>query len=217
MEIIVILFLLFILSWFLPAPKWFQEQKRKEKLFAQKPLSEKQKYNLVRAELCLKRNTNRIPKNDVLWNVYQMDCTEYLAKELWDDYRKIRYKMGELLFEEKKYKGAIEYLMEELYWRMCNPCSLRGYGQQFPAQTFSDRKSILEGTYCAIPIILAHCIVEAQLKASEVKDIFFAILIYDAPFPITREEAWEIIEDKLDNFIQKYYKKYYKEYKRMSD
>lgn len=135
MTILLIFILLFIISWFIPAPQSNQEQKRKEKLFARKPLTEKQKYNLVRAELCLKRNTNRVPKNDVLWNVYQMDSVEYLGKELWDDYRKIRYKMGELLFEEKKFKGAIEYFLESTYLWMCNPCALRGHlynGRRFP-------------------------------------------------------------------------------------
>lgn len=199
MWIFVLILVLFILSFFIPAPEWYQKQKRMEKLFAQKTLSRTQKIKLTRTELCAKRGVKRVPKNDVLWNVYQWECAEYLARELWLDYENIKWQMWEILYEEKKYRQAIEQWLEVDYIRMCQPY----YDEtgSYPRQPFMSREILLSSTsethglYYTTYFI--ECLEELNLSLAELKDIFMNLLIPQIPFTLTREEAWQAMETQL--------------------
>lgn len=199
MGIFILILVLFIISFFIPAPEWYQKQKRMEALFAQKTLSRTQKIKLTRAELCAKRGVKRVPKNDVMWNVYQWECAECLARELWVDYENIKSQMWKILYEEKKYRGALEQWLECDYIRMCQPYYDETHS--YPRQPFMDRKILLEsssptyGLYYTTYFV--ECLEELNLSLGELKDIFMSLLIPQIPFPLTREEAWKAMETQL--------------------
>lgn len=208
MWILILILILFIISFFIPAPEWYQKQKRMEALFAQKTLSRTQKIKLTRTELCAKRGVKRVPKNDVMWNVYQWECAECLARELWDDYRKIKLEMGEMLLEEEKYRNALEQFLEAVYIEKCLPiCDVFG---KYPKQSFSSRNEILKYEHSGINIHLVSSILSAELSLSETKDIFSSMIMPNIPFPITRDEAWNIIEPIIQFYIKKYFSEYLK-------
>lgn len=199
MWILILILILFIISFFIPAPEWYQKQKRMEALFAQKTLSRTQKIKLTRTELCDKRGVKRVPKNDIMWNVYQWECAEYLARELWIDYENTKQQMRKMLYEEKKYRQALEQWLEEDYIRMCQPY----YDEtgSYPRQPFMDRNILLENSSSSYGLYyttyFVECLEELNLSLQKLKDIFMNLLIPQIPFPLTREEAWKAMEIQL--------------------
>lgn len=208
MGIFVLLLILFIVSFYIPAPQWYQKQKRMEAIFAKKTFSRTQKIKLTRAELCAKRGVNRVPKNDVMWNVYQWECAEYLARELWNDYRKIKLEMGEILIQEDKYRHALEQFLEATYIEKCLPvCD--NYGK-YPKQEFSTHNEIINYKHTGINTYLVSSMLGAQLSIEETREIFYSMLLPAIPFPITRQEAWNIIKPIIRFYIDKYFSEYKK-------
>ena len=212
MGIFILILVLFIISFFIPAPEWYQKQKRMETLFAQKTLSRTQKIKLTRAELCAKRGVKRVPKNDVMWNVYQWECAECLARELWDDYRKLKLEIGEMLLEEKKYRNALEQFLEAVYIEKCLPVS-DPFGK-YPKQSFSSRNKILKYKHSGIHTHLVSSMLSSELSLQETKEIFSSMILPIIPFPITRDEAWNIIEPIIKFYVEKYFAEYLKYFKK---
>lgn len=171
-------------------------------LFAKKFPSRTQKIKLTRAELCAKRGVKRVPKNDVMWNVYQWECTELLAKELWIDYRKVRFEMGELLLEEKKYRQALEFFLEAQYIEKCCPSYFST--KDYPEQPFPSRDYVLNLKHSGVHSNLVGSIMMCEFNATQTKEIFLNMTLANIPFPISRAEAWEIIEPILYFYIEKY-------------
>lgn len=196
MSFLTILFILFIIFSSIPKNKRYKKLKSKRKLFKQKILTRKQKYNLVRQELSLKRNSKKIPKNDVMWGVYQMELVEYFAKEFWLDYGKTLDNMANLLYDEKKYRGALENYLKALCIDMCIPF----YDEtgDYPTQTFCSRKVVLEMKRCRFYTAFFDCIEELNLNKEQLKCIFMDIKINEVPLPISQEEAWDILISELD-------------------
>lgn len=173
-----------------------------------KRLSRTQKINLTRAELCAKRGVNRVPKNDVMWNVYQWEMVELLGQELWDDYRKLRIEMADFLIKEERYTQALHYYLEAQYIEKCRPDYLF-------KQSFSSRDSIFDieinkGIYSKLVALIEIC----KLNELQVKEIFTTMQLAQIPFPITREEAWGIIAPQIIDYIEKYHPKYTEDYKK---
>lgn len=192
------LLILFIISFFIPAPEWYQKEKQRERIMSTKMLSRKQKYNIARAELCKIRNTDRVPKNDVMWNVYQMDLRDYCAREWWIDYENTYQEMGILLYNEKKWRGAIENFLKSLYIDMGKPY----YDEtgKYKTQPFTDRKYIIGSEWCRMVSYLPEAIENEEMTIEEVKSIFMNLYTNEVPVPITKEEAWVFIEQELHNW-----------------
>lgn len=141
------------------------------------------------------RHCDFVPDRDVYWNIYQERHLKELTEGRWIDYRDTTDDMANLLYKEKKYKGALEYYLEALYIDICLPFYYEEKGKSY--QLFSPKESIFEYKMFRPLTAFYNCIEELSLNTDAIKNIFMASIFPQIPFPITREEAWLIIEKNL--------------------
>ncbi|NOV02719.1 hypothetical protein [Paenibacillus planticolens] len=69
-------------------------------------------------------------ESDILWGLFNERSMDFAVKDDWGLYRNVRLSMGEHLMREKRYKGALDMLMEVTTLDVNGP-SNGGYGAPF--------------------------------------------------------------------------------------
>lgn len=156
---------------------------------------ERNEFAQIKQKLQKLRKCDFVPDNDVYWNLYQERHLKELAEERWIDYAHTTNDMANLLYKEQKYGGALEHYLEALYIDICIPHHEETGGQC--RQLFSSRENILKYRSCYPVAAFSNCINEVNLNIEQIKEIFMSLMIPQIPFPISRLEAWKIIENKL--------------------
>lgn len=156
--------------------------------------SKEEKYNLEKAHLMKVRKSKKIKDSDVKWNLYQIDRAKALKERAYLDYAEITEQMGDILFNEKNYKGALQYYCEMAYlWVCCNGCNTG----------FLDKKTITKYHRKDIYTVrkLIDCGCECDYELENIKDVFMKFITIQVKFPLTREEAWQLIENDYNYFL----------------
>ena len=145
----------------------------------------------IKEELKQKRNSEFISDNDVKWVYYQRKRLEAANIAAWHDYGVYSEQMAGLLFSEKKYRKALEHYLEAEYFNLC--CA--GNASDFSSKSFI--KKMYAGGRFDVIRYLPECIEILKLNLKQVKEIFLEMLVVNAPFPLTKEEAWKYLKRAL--------------------
>ena len=141
----------------------------------------------IKLELQQTRNSGFVSDNDVKWVYYQRKRLEAANIAAWHDYGLYTEQMADLLFSERKYRKALEHYLEAEYFNLCCAGNAAGFSSK------SLIKKMSAGEHFGVIRYLPECIENLKLNLKQVKEIFLEILTVNAPFPLTKEEAWEYL------------------------
>lgn len=161
-------------------------------------LIQKQKFEQEKDWLKKIRNCNYVPNEDVQWSLYNKDRLLLFSQQNWKEYMEITSKMAQQLYIEKKYDDSLELYLEAGYFDICSPDE---------NGAFENREAILGYPHCSYIINLIQCMEKAGLEIEDVEKMFYNVPISNIKIPISRKEAWEIIDKNIRN-LQKEQLKY---------
>lgn len=155
---------------------------------------EKTRFELKKAYLMQVRKTNYVSDNDVYWNLYQEDRAIALSNKEYMLYADITDSMGDILFEEKKYKAALQYYCEMVYISICCNHLETGFMDKNNAINYH-----LKDVYNVRKLVNCGC--ECDYELEDIKEVFMNFITIQEKFPLTREEAWNIFESDYNYFL----------------
>lgn len=152
---------------------------------------ERDEFEIVRQELMQKRNSTIISDNDIKWVLYQQKRLKYANSKDWYNYGLCTEKMAQVLFDEKKYKSALEHYLEAEYFSMCCGGDIDGF---MPKSHLIKYPNLLKSSFLSY---VYDCIDHLQLQPENIREMFMNLIIININFPLTRNEAWKYLKEKL--------------------
>jgi len=137
---------------------------------------------------------------DTIWGILNKQQIEYARQNNWGLFRNSRYGMFAILNAEKRFKEALEMLLEVCYYDINGPNNLSATNgntlKQFPL--FDPESGI---TAPALISSIKELKEQLNLRWVDIKTIFIerATKVRIKTMPLSPEKAWEILYDDLYN------------------
>ena len=153
-----------------------------------------EEWDNMKNHLQKKRGVSRIPDSDIKWNLYNKERVRHATNCDWGLYRNTTFNMALFFMKENKPDSAILMLCETLYFDVNGPCNnakvraKNGYDFFKPEMNFVAPGIIKE---------IKKCIKAASLNIEDVEQVFLNMQIIDLPFPINKEESWQVIKKHI--------------------
>lgn len=145
----------------------------------------------IKHDLMAKRNTNFVSDNDIKWVYCQQKRLDAAQHQNWNDYGSFTEQMAQLLYDEQKYQAALEHYLEAEYFSMCCGGNADGF---MPKTHLIQFPNLLKAPFLSY---VYDCIESLDLNEIEIEKIFMDMIIVNAPFTLSRKEAWKYMKQKL--------------------
>ncbi len=139
----------------------------------------------AKAQLIKIHHTDNIPKNDILWFMYNQQRLKYAAQKEWHEYGVCCEGMADVLFDEKKYKPALALYLESAYFDLCCQGNVDG---------FVSPSIIRRSHRIGFTSYFFECISNLKMSLEELEQLFYNLELININFPVDRKEAWKYLK-----------------------
>ena len=148
----------------------------------------------------LSKENKNLADFDIIWGILNKQQIEYARQNNWGLFRCSRYGMFAILEAEKRFKEALEMLLEVCYYDLNGPNNLSTNDSTI-LEKFPQFDLNLGFTAPGLILLIKELKEQLNLQWDDVKTIFIerAAKVRMKIMPLSPEKAWEILYDDLYN------------------